>query len=281
MRGKIDMVSVVGVGTTVTLTLPVEFSESKPLENISQKIEISPKMTSRKLTLDIQQTNDGLKSQPKVEASNYVRKLHLLPNPLDDASPRQFHLSQDSQQKPLTGFTTTINSVRPSFSTQDSSSHPHASFTELNINTNQSPYKLSITDQTSQQNCIHTTPSASPMPSARSQRYSTSAQSDQNCKLSQPFVARNLRPSRSQQAASPATGPVTTSPPMSLHILLVDDSITNVKLMKYIVSKWRHTYSVAMNGQEAVEKFQKESFDCILMDLHSLVDFFDIYSKRL
>jgi signal transduction histidine kinase/CheY-like chemotaxis protein len=56
------------------------------------------------------------------------------------------------------------------------------------------------------------------------------------------------------------------------HHLLVDDNPINVKLLTAMVRKLNHTYSVAYNGLEAVQQFnrsveQRQSFDTIFMDV--------------
>lgn len=52
----------------------------------------------------------------------------------------------------------------------------------------------------------------------------------------------------------------------SLHILLAEDNIVNQKLAIRLLEKRGHTVVVAENGRKAVEAFEKERFDLILMD---------------
>lgn len=54
----------------------------------------------------------------------------------------------------------------------------------------------------------------------------------------------------------------------SHHILVVDDSISNTKMLVRLLKRAGHTCSVARDGQQAIDKYQKEngSFDTILMD---------------
>ncbi len=52
-----------------------------------------------------------------------------------------------------------------------------------------------------------------------------------------------------------------------LHVLLVDDDEINLKLASKMLEKTRCKVAIANNGQEAVTKAQKESFNMILMDM--------------
>ncbi len=52
-----------------------------------------------------------------------------------------------------------------------------------------------------------------------------------------------------------------------LNILLVEDESINRKFAQKLLEKVGHTVKIAMNGKEAVEHYQKEDFDLILMDL--------------
>jgi CheY-like chemotaxis protein len=51
------------------------------------------------------------------------------------------------------------------------------------------------------------------------------------------------------------------------HILLVDDNLLNLKVIGLLLEKAHHKYTVAHNGQEAVDLFLKHDFDIILMDI--------------
>ncbi|WP_052507391.1 response regulator [Desulfonatronovibrio magnus] len=53
----------------------------------------------------------------------------------------------------------------------------------------------------------------------------------------------------------------------SLKILLVEDNPVNRKSVKYMLSKITDNIAVAENGQQAVEMFQSQDFDLILMDV--------------
>ncbi|MFN8577380.1 MAG: response regulator [Candidatus Sericytochromatia bacterium] len=51
------------------------------------------------------------------------------------------------------------------------------------------------------------------------------------------------------------------------HILIVEDNKVNVMVATKFLDKWNMTYEVAENGLIATQKFQKNKFDLILMDL--------------
>ncbi len=52
-----------------------------------------------------------------------------------------------------------------------------------------------------------------------------------------------------------------------LSILLVEDNMLNQRIVTFSLKKYNHAVSIANNGLEAVEQFQKFSFDVILMDI--------------
>lgn len=56
-------------------------------------------------------------------------------------------------------------------------------------------------------------------------------------------------------------------PRRPLRVLLVEDSLINQKLAVGILQRWGHEVVVANNGREALEFYQKEDFDLILMDV--------------
>jgi CheY-like chemotaxis protein len=66
-----------------------------------------------------------------------------------------------------------------------------------------------------------------------------------------------------------------TSSTKTYHLLLVDDNPINIILLATVVSKLKHTYVVARNGLEAVQRYQKSledqqdrsPFDMVFMDL--------------
>ena len=53
----------------------------------------------------------------------------------------------------------------------------------------------------------------------------------------------------------------------SLHILIAEDNPVNQKLAVRVLQKQGHSSVVANNGREAVETWETQSFDAILMDV--------------
>jgi CheY-like chemotaxis protein len=53
-----------------------------------------------------------------------------------------------------------------------------------------------------------------------------------------------------------------------LKILLAEDNEINQMVATNILKQAGHTYVIANNGQEALDKWQEEQFDLILMDIH-------------
>ena len=52
-----------------------------------------------------------------------------------------------------------------------------------------------------------------------------------------------------------------------LRVLIAEDNMVNVMLMKKLFSKWGITPTIAENGERAIEMVQYSNFDIILMDL--------------
>jgi CheY-like chemotaxis protein len=52
-----------------------------------------------------------------------------------------------------------------------------------------------------------------------------------------------------------------------LRILLAEDGLVNQKLAVGLLSNWGHKVTIAKNGREAVDKWEDESFDLVLMDV--------------
>ncbi|GMQ29810.1 ATP-binding protein [Algoriphagus confluentis] len=52
-----------------------------------------------------------------------------------------------------------------------------------------------------------------------------------------------------------------------LHLLMAEDNDVNALVLGKIIKKWGYTYDRAIHGLEAVEFAQKETYDCILMDI--------------
>lgn len=53
-----------------------------------------------------------------------------------------------------------------------------------------------------------------------------------------------------------------------LKVLIAEDNQMNIVLMRKLLSRWNIECIIAENGQEALEKASKDSYDVILMDLH-------------
>ena len=51
------------------------------------------------------------------------------------------------------------------------------------------------------------------------------------------------------------------------HILLVEDTPVNQQVAKRLLNKWNFAVTIAENGQRAVELYQAQSFDLVLMDI--------------
>ncbi|WP_221931301.1 ATP-binding protein [Pedobacter westerhofensis] len=54
----------------------------------------------------------------------------------------------------------------------------------------------------------------------------------------------------------------------NLNILIAEDNIINIMLLKKILDQWDCTYSLSKNGQEALDMVKTGAFDVVLMDIH-------------
>jgi two-component system, sensor histidine kinase and response regulator len=70
---------------------------------------------------------------------------------------------------------------------------------------------------------------------------------------------------RDPGASSDPTGDLPPIRPLKL--LLVEDGEANQRLARAMLQKWGHSVEIAQNGREAVEMWQREPFDLILMDV--------------
>ncbi|MEM7514310.1 MAG: ATP-binding protein, partial [Bacteroidota bacterium] len=61
--------------------------------------------------------------------------------------------------------------------------------------------------------------------------------------------------------------PTTQEEDQLLHILVVEDNLINQKVILKMLQKMGHAVSVANNGQEGYQAYQKEEIDLILMDI--------------
>ena len=67
--------------------------------------------------------------------------------------------------------------------------------------------------------------------------------------------------------AVPETKQSAENPLGCLRVLIAEDNMVNVMLMKKLLSKWNINPTIAENGERAVEFMQYGNFDIILMDL--------------
>lgn len=86
-------------------------------------------------------------------------------------------------------------------------------------------------------------------------------------------LARKHRESMRRSASMPESKMPTSlelssSPPSSQRVLLVEDSSASLKLMARMISRLGHQVSTATNGMDALELLRKESFDIVLMDIN-------------
>ena len=54
----------------------------------------------------------------------------------------------------------------------------------------------------------------------------------------------------------------------NLNILIAEDNIINIMLLKKILDQWNCNYSLSKNGQEALDMVKTGEFDVVLMDIH-------------
>lgn len=70
-----------------------------------------------------------------------------------------------------------------------------------------------------------------------------------------------------EERASPAPSAQSAETTGSLRILLAEDNAVNQKFAVRVIQKAGHSVIVANNGREAVDIWQKENFDVVLMDI--------------
>jgi len=68
-------------------------------------------------------------------------------------------------------------------------------------------------------------------------------------------------------ATAPEAKQISENPLACLRVLIAEDNMVNVMLMKKLLSKWSINPTIAENGERAVEFMQYGNFDIILMDL--------------
>jgi PAS domain S-box-containing protein len=77
-------------------------------------------------------------------------------------------------------------------------------------------------------------------------------------------LATKVESVKARATETPPALPMTTRP---LRVLLVEDGLANQKLAVGMLQRWGHHVSIANNGQVAVDLWQEQAFDLILMDL--------------
>ncbi|MEO6851697.1 MAG: ATP-binding protein [Mucilaginibacter sp.] len=85
------------------------------------------------------------------------------------------------------------------------------------------------------------------------------------------FSFQMIFPVSTQVVAEPAekefTGSNSVDSMANMRVLIAEDNLVNIMLMKKLFSKWGITPTVAENGERAIEMVQYGNFDIILMDL--------------
>jgi CheY-like chemotaxis protein len=57
---------------------------------------------------------------------------------------------------------------------------------------------------------------------------------------------------------------------------MAEDNDVNALVLGKIIKKWGFTYDRVLNGQEAIDRFSKVPYDCVLMDIQMpVMDGFD------
>lgn len=69
------------------------------------------------------------------------------------------------------------------------------------------------------------------------------------------------------QEPEPVTNPA-ISTISNLNILIAEDNIINIMLLKKILDQWNCTYSLSKDGKEALDMVKTGVFDVVLMDIH-------------
>lgn len=84
-----------------------------------------------------------------------------------------------------------------------------------------------------------------------------------NGPVSQSDLAYTLLPALESSSSLPSDSAL----PLPLEILLAEDNIVNQKLAVRILEKFGHKVEIVSNGKLAVEAFEKNKYDLILMDV--------------
>jgi PAS domain S-box-containing protein len=107
---------------------------------------------------------------------------------------------------------------------------------------------------------------ASPEDAARCRNLGAAAHLMKPIKQSELYQTIAVAIGNSVKLALPTTdAPIVAIRP--LRILLAEDSYTNQRLAVSVLTKWGHTVSIANNGRDAVNTWEREPFDLVLMDV--------------
>lgn len=68
------------------------------------------------------------------------------------------------------------------------------------------------------------------------------------------------------ETEQPVTGTISTI--SNLNILIAEDNIINIMLLKKILDQWNCNYSLSKDGKEALDMVKTGGFDVVLMDIH-------------
>jgi PAS domain S-box-containing protein len=79
----------------------------------------------------------------------------------------------------------------------------------------------------------------------------------------------SVRVQRAAETVVPLTAPMAVAQPAfaALQVLLVEDHPVNQLLATQLLQKWGHRVVLAQNGQEAVQLFDQQPWDLVLMDM--------------
>lgn len=86
-------------------------------------------------------------------------------------------------------------------------------------------------------------------------------------KFSFTFTAKIVDPKKADSDSQKTYQKETSGSKRQLNILLVDDKIVNQKVIKLMLEHSGHKVHLAVNGKEAIRKFESGAYDLILMDI--------------
>jgi signal transduction histidine kinase/ActR/RegA family two-component response regulator len=80
-------------------------------------------------------------------------------------------------------------------------------------------------------------------------------------------VLREGADQHDRPAAAPAVDSEARNQLGSLDILVAEDNFVNLKLITRLLERWGQQVTLAANGREAIEVFQKRAFDLVILDI--------------